>query len=325
MSRWWTTRRDGRRRPNAWLVGAVVLGLVWWFGGFSRKGSREPPLLVRGEAAGRPALGESEPGPLDRAGWLEVLDQTLRKPTAVPEPARAAPLLAPAGSLPALSALTGMPGGGGMGALQASGPVDLPVGESFRVWFLDSVRTGHLPALVRLMVADDVRFGGRLILPRGVRLLGAVQGEQGDRLAVMVRQVQWPDGSSTPFAGQVVDESDGYAGVRAWVVPAPGWVQGLEVAEEAWGAAVGVLRARATAVTATPWASAGPDLRETVAEAAARAATAAGRTRAEEWRQRFPAYLEVRPGTEARVVVLQPFVQVAPEPEPEPAPAPILR
>lgn len=313
MSRWWRTRPDGRRRPSLWLVAIVVLAAGWWIGGGRKPRVHEPPALVRSEPVGQAVRSEQEIQPLGRAGWLEVLDGVLAKPApksgevALPHSAPPPPMpVAALNALPTLAPLAGQALDGGFEAETSMRPA-LPAGEQVRVWFLDLVRTGHLPALVRLVVAEDVRFGGKIVLPRGVRLLGAVQGDDGDRLAVAVRRVQWPDGTTSAINGQVVDRVDGFAGVRAWVVPSPGWVQGLEVAEDAWGAAVGVLRARATTPGGSPWMATGPDFRETVAEAAARAATAAGRTRAEEWRRRYPAHLEIRPGTEARVVILEPY------------------
>lgn len=306
---WWQTRPDGRRRPTVWLVGGLALVLAWWFGAGRAEERPEPPRLSRIEPASRTPA--DEPDPPGGADWLTLLEQTLAKPPPEPAPPPGAvePTRVALGPLPSLSH---WPTEGETMAPEsnaASQQGRLPAGESFRVWFLETVRTGHLPALVRFMVVDDVRFGGRTVLPRGVRLFGAVQGEMGDRLAVEVTQVQWPNGETSDCSGHVVDLTDGFAGVRAWVVPPPGWVQGLEVAEEAWAAAIGLLRERATENVRPVWAASGPNLRETVAEASARAAVAAGTQRAETWRQRYPNYLEIRPGTEARVVLLEPFVR----------------
>ena len=102
----------------------------------------------------------------------------------------------------------------------------LPRGFYIELYLLDTVRTDQAQPIVTFGVAKDVVFGRKVFLPFGTRLLATVSGnpDKGTRVQVNPSSFQFPDGSELGVAG-AIKGLDNAAGIPAYYIPPPTWVQ----------------------------------------------------------------------------------------------------
>lgn len=125
----------------------------------------------------------------------------------------------------------------------------LPRGALIPVYFLTTVKTGTLEDMVMLGVAENVVFNHRVQLPFGTRLIGSASAAgDGDRIAINVDTVLFPNGEELPISGLGKDVDRG-PGVRGYYIPQPIWVQLLPYVNNFIAAYVDTLQETYTATT----------------------------------------------------------------------------
>jgi hypothetical protein len=101
----------------------------------------------------------------------------------------------------------------------------LPRGAVIPVYILSMVKTGDMEDMVEMGVAKNVVFNGKVQLPFGTRILGsAAMAGDGDRVAINVDTILFPNGDELPISATVKDMDRG-PGVRGYYIPQPLWVQ----------------------------------------------------------------------------------------------------
>lgn len=101
----------------------------------------------------------------------------------------------------------------------------LPRGAIIPVYVLSMVKTGTMEDMVEMGVAKNVIFNGKVQLPFGTRILGsAAMAGDGDRVAINVDTILFPNGEELPISATVKDMDRG-PGIRAYYIPQPLWVQ----------------------------------------------------------------------------------------------------
>lgn len=125
----------------------------------------------------------------------------------------------------------------------------LPRGALIPVYFLTTVKTGTLEDMVMLGVAENVIFNHRVQLPFGTRLLGSASAAgDGDRIAINVDTILFPNGDELPISGLAKDTDRG-PGVRGYYIPQPLWVQILPYVNNFLAAYLDTLQETFTATT----------------------------------------------------------------------------
>lgn len=125
----------------------------------------------------------------------------------------------------------------------------LPRGALIPVYFLSMVKTGSLEDLVILGVAENVILNHQVQLPFGTRLLGSAAADgDGDRVAVNIDTVLFPNGEELPISG-IAKDIDRGPGVRAYYIPQPMWVTLLPYVNNFIAAYLNTLQKTITATT----------------------------------------------------------------------------
>jgi len=103
----------------------------------------------------------------------------------------------------------------------------LPRGAVIPVYVLSMIKTGNMEDMVEMGVAKNVVFNGKVQLPFGTRILGSAAGAgDGDRIAVNVDTILFPNGDELPISATVKDMDRG-PGIRGYYIPQPLWLQML--------------------------------------------------------------------------------------------------
>ena len=101
----------------------------------------------------------------------------------------------------------------------------LPRGAIIPVYVLSMIKTGNLEDIVELGVAKNVVAFGKIQLPFGTRILGSSSQEgDGDRIAVNIDTILFPNGDELPISG-IVKGTDKGPGIKAYYIPQPLWMQ----------------------------------------------------------------------------------------------------
>jgi len=101
----------------------------------------------------------------------------------------------------------------------------LPRGAVIPVYVLSMIKTGNMEDMVEMGVAKNVVFNGKVQLPFGTRILGsAAMSGDGDRVAVNVDTILFPNGDELPISATVKDMDRG-PGIRGYYIPQPLWLQ----------------------------------------------------------------------------------------------------
>ena len=101
-------------------------------------------------------------------------------------------------------------------ALTCPGDVPFfPTGFTFPALLPDAIYSYNTLAPVIALVEDDVAFGGRVVLPKGTRLVGdAGTVHTLDRVNIVWTLAVMPEGCEFPFTGLAMSAEDGSAGVK---------------------------------------------------------------------------------------------------------------
>jgi type IV secretory pathway VirB10-like protein len=94
----------------------------------------------------------------------------------------------------------------------------LPTGFSFPALLPDSIYSYNTLAPTLAVVEDDIKFLGRVVIPKGSHLIGeATTLHTFDRVNISFRLVVFPEGCEVAMNGLALSADDGSAGIRGRV------------------------------------------------------------------------------------------------------------
>ena len=94
----------------------------------------------------------------------------------------------------------------------------LPTGFIFPALLPDAVFSYNTLAPTIAIVEDDIKFLGRVVIPKGSRLIGeATTLHTFDRVNISFRLIVFPEGCEAPLSGLALSADDGSAGIKGKV------------------------------------------------------------------------------------------------------------
>ena len=94
----------------------------------------------------------------------------------------------------------------------------LPTGFIFPALLPDAIYSYNTLAPTVAIVEDDIKFLGRVVIPKGSRLIGeATTLHTFDRVNIAFRLIVFPEGCEAPLNGLALSADDGSAGIKGKV------------------------------------------------------------------------------------------------------------
>ena len=94
----------------------------------------------------------------------------------------------------------------------------LPTGFIFPALLPDAIYSYNTLAPTIAMVEDDIKFLGRVVIPKGSRLIGeATTLHTFDRVNIAFHLIVFPEGCESPLKGLALSADDGSAGIKGKV------------------------------------------------------------------------------------------------------------